>query len=122
MLQIPVGFNKSLFGSPDEFDGFRFYNLRQESETETNKHQYGTVSERSISFGIGKHACPGRFFAGSTIKAITAKFILDFDFKFADQSAGRPRNFTFQATNAPDPTKEVLFKRRSSCPDEPPIG
>ncbi|KAH0555796.1 hypothetical protein GP486_006260 [Trichoglossum hirsutum] len=99
MLQIPVGFNRSLFDSPDEFDGFRFYNLRQESETEANKHQYGTVSKR--------------FFAGNMIKAITARFILDYEFKLADQSAGRPKNLRFQATNAPDPTKELLLRKRS---------
>ncbi|KAH8820226.1 putative cytochrome P450 [Xylogone sp. PMI_703] len=112
MLQIPVGFNQHLFKSPDDFDGFRFYNLRQQSKEEANKYQFGTINEMALSFGIGRHACPGRFLAGNIIKIIVARFILDYDFKFAKEQVERPKNFRFLTTNAPDTTKEVLFKKR----------
>lgn len=56
---------------PDEFDGLRYYNLRnnsmkvgREEKEIAGKHQFVSISNSSLMFGFGKHACPGRFFAG----------------------------------------------------------
>ena len=42
-------------------------------------------------FGLGKHACPGRFFASNEIKVLLCRIILDYDMKLLDGTT-RPAN------------------------------
>lgn len=101
----------SLFANPEEFDGHRFYELRQKPNNES-KHQFVTTSNDYLPFGHGKHACPGRFFASNEIKVILAHLLLQYDFKFPD-GQGRPvRNF-FGLDRGMNPESRVLFKRRT---------
>lgn len=60
----------SVFKNAHEFDALRFYKLREKSaamgEPEmTAQNQFVSVSKDSLTFGYGRHACPGRFFAGN---------------------------------------------------------
>lgn len=72
--------------APDRFDPFRWYNIR-EAATGPNKvtvgalNQVVTVSPNNLTFGYGRHACPGRFFAINEIKMIVGRAILDYDIK-----------------------------------------
>jgi len=68
---------------PNEFDGFRFYNLRKMPGNEY-KHLFVTVGPDSLTFGYGNHACPGRFFASNELKVNLVEFIRNWDFKVAD--------------------------------------
>lgn len=86
----------------NEFDGLRYYKkgLEQadgESAKESaGKHQFVSISKKSLMFGYGKHACPGRFFAGNEIKLILVKLLENFDvrleggerYKNIEQEAG----------------------------------
>jgi hypothetical protein len=54
-------YNPSENKSPHEFDGFRFYRLRQMAGKE-NKYLFVTSSPESLTWGYRNHACPGRFF------------------------------------------------------------
>jgi cytochrome P450 len=70
---------------PHEFDGFRFYNLRN-MPGKSNKHMFVTVNPESLTFGYGVHACPGRFFAINEMKVILVELIRNYDFRMADPS------------------------------------
>jgi cytochrome P450 len=81
---------------PNAFDGLRYYNLRnqltkngfQDKEV-AGKHQFVSVSNSSLMFGYGKHACPGRFFAGNEIKLLLAKILMHYDFRRPEGVEGR---------------------------------
>ncbi|TLD37851.1 cytochrome P450 [Venturia nashicola] len=65
--------------NPDKFDPYRFLKLRQASEEEAGKHQFVTVQKEMMSFGYGKHACSGRFFAANELKIIFINILRKYD-------------------------------------------
>lgn len=98
--------------------------LEQDQSTTTTNHkqplpapaQFVTTNARNLSWGYGKHACSGRFFAAHEIKIIIAHFLLTFDFRFradADGKGTRPPNIAFELQNMADPSVQVLLKRRT---------
>ncbi|KAL4767273.1 cytochrome P450 [Aspergillus nidulans var. acristatus] len=114
-LIIPAGM-ASLDGeyweAPEEFRGFRFAELRMASKENRDKYQFATVSTRTMNFGYGREACPGRFFASFEIKSIMLQLLATFDLKLVDETAGRPKNRTSGAAIAPDETAQILFRKR----------
>ncbi|KAL8794175.1 MAG: hypothetical protein Q9195_003243 [Heterodermia aff. obscurata] len=68
---------------PQEFDGFRFYRLRKMAGKQ-NRHLFVTVSQESLTWGYGNHACPGRFFADSELKVILIELLRKWDMRVAD--------------------------------------
>ncbi len=74
--------------------------------------QYVSTGVDSMHFGLGKYACPGRFFAAAQLKLIMAYLLLRYDMKLPP-GTGRPPNIESNVTTNPDPTKYVLMKRRA---------
>ncbi|EMD40104.1 hypothetical protein CERSUDRAFT_45258, partial [Gelatoporia subvermispora B] len=99
----------NLYPNAAEFDAFRFSKLREENDS--IKYQYATTSPEFITFGHGKHACPGRFFAVDELKSIMAYIVLNYDVKF-EREGVRPANKWISTSVNPDPTAKVLFRRR----------
>lgn len=83
-----------------EFDGLRYYKKGmkrlhgQSAEEAAGKHQFVSISQKSMMFGYGRHACPGRFFAGNEIKLILVKLLERYDMKL--ESNERPKNLTVE--------------------------
>lgn len=100
------------WGDPHAFDGFRFYKLRSKPE-DAHKYQFPSISLESMEFGLGKDACPGRFFATNQIKIILAHMIFHYDLALEKPEAGRPKNFMFEVNVLADPTAKLLLKRRN---------
>ncbi|KAL9138154.1 MAG: hypothetical protein Q9175_000625 [Cornicularia normoerica] len=114
-LALPVAdtpTNQSLISDPETFDPWRFYSLRSRSAEDGDRFQFTSTDVRYSHFGYGKHACPGRFFAGQQIKATLALIIRDFDIKLQDGVSKRPANWVYGLHAVPDPKVKVLFKRR----------
>ncbi|KAJ5039047.1 uncharacterized protein L3040_006718 [Drepanopeziza brunnea f. sp. 'multigermtubi'] len=103
----------------NEFDGLRFYHMRQVAGNE-NKHQYVTTSPDSLSFGHGSHACPGRFFAGNEIKFVVIELLRSWDFRLKGDVGGeggvekRPRNRYTGLACMPHTQAEMEFRRRTT--------
>ncbi|KAL1872678.1 hypothetical protein Daus18300_004224 [Diaporthe australafricana] len=111
-----IAHDPSYYPDPERFDGLRFYRLRQEAEKEGGvaakvRHQFVATSKTQVQFGLGRHACPGRWFAGHVIKMVVASVLLDYDLKFRDGEE-RPGTFLFQTTNMPHPKTRILLKRK----------
>lgn len=110
-------FSPGLTKSLDEFDGLRYYNLRQLPGSE-NRHLFVSTSPESLAFGHGNHACPGRFFAGNEIKVIMIELIRNWDFRLPgdDKLEGgtwrRPKNIYRRLECGPDPQARLEFRRR----------
>lgn len=99
--------------NPDQFDGLRFYRLRQKPGNES-KHQFVTTNSQNLIFGHGKHACPGRFFASNEIKIFLLYTLLNYEMRLPDGKTERPTNIMRGVTCMPDPTVEIEFRKRSS--------
>jgi len=53
---------------PEQFDAYRY--LRKRETIDPNRFHFASVSDDSINFGAGFHACPGRFFSQEELKLI----------------------------------------------------
>ncbi|KAF2029035.1 cytochrome P450 monooxygenase-like protein [Setomelanomma holmii] len=96
----------------ETFDGFRHYKLRRGgTATDHARHQFVTTNDTNLTFGYGRHACPGRFFAANEIKMILARLILEFDIKMPGDATERYKQMEFGRTTAPSPGKTIMLKR-----------
>lgn len=119
----PISASESIYESPATFDGFRFHRMRMAPGGSAQSHQFVTTGLESMTFGHGRFACPGRFFASNESKIILALLLLKYDIKFEAGSGGgcdgektdptRPRNLVFADACYPDPDVQVMFKRRT---------
>ncbi|KAF7349188.1 Cytochrome P450 [Mycena sanguinolenta] len=112
-----------------EFDGLRFYKLGssagavhdQQDDLKADpdsdlqwQHRLTGTSPSYLTFGGGKHICPGRFFASLELKGLFALLLLRYDVRMAD--GVRPADKWFGPVSNPDPNAQVLFRRRSEIP------
>ncbi|CAG9975612.1 unnamed protein product [Clonostachys byssicola] len=102
--------DKSIYENADQFDGLRYYKQRL-NPGEENKHMYYSVGKDDLSFGFGRHACPGRYLGAVNIKLLLAQILLDYDVKVPD-GAARPANIEFEATVSPDAEFKILLRSR----------
>ncbi|KAI0354621.1 cytochrome P450 [Trametes cingulata] len=109
---LPMHRDNEVYENADVFNPFRFSRMR-EAEGEGTKHQFVNTSVEYVAFGHGKHACPGRFFAANELKAMFAYMIVNYDMKLPE-GQGRPENVYWGATVVPNPTTEVLFRKRQA--------
>ncbi|KPM35289.1 hypothetical protein AK830_g11270 [Neonectria ditissima] len=99
-----------IFGAdPDKFDGHRFLRMREQPGQE-NKWQFVSTSPQFLSFGHGKHACPGRFFASNEIKISLSHLIMKYDWRFPGQVPVSKEEHRF----VPDPETIIAYKIRDS--------
>ncbi|GJC96681.1 cytochrome P450 [Colletotrichum higginsianum] len=128
---IPAGMNietpaagvnndPEIFPDPEVFDALRFYRLREAKEHAASgakaaevvmQAQFVSVGTTHLTFGYGKHACPGRFFAVNEIKMIMANILCHYDVKLPDGETGRYENLVFGASSVPDPKKTILIRK-----------
>lgn len=107
---VDAHFHPSMWGdNADEFDPYRFIKL----EKETGKSiQLPTSTLYTLTFGYGRHACPGRFFAGQEVKMLMAYFLHNYDLKLDTKHGERPKDLWFGMANMPNGSAKVLMRRR----------
>ncbi|KDR68411.1 hypothetical protein GALMADRAFT_231377 [Galerina marginata CBS 339.88] len=104
--------DERIYDNPYEFRGFRFAEMRQEIG-ESTKHQMVSLSPDYVTFGTGRYACPGRFFAVTALKTMLAHILLNYDVKLPN-GVPRPENMWLQATCSPNRTAKLMFKKRAT--------
>ncbi|EKM61840.1 uncharacterized protein PHACADRAFT_112752 [Phanerochaete carnosa HHB-10118-sp] len=85
--------------------------LRSYKSDKSVQPQLITTSADYVTFGHGKHACPGRFFASNELKAMLAYIVVNYDVK-PEYEGVRPENLRRGLTNEPNNTARVLFRGR----------
>ncbi|RYP92012.1 hypothetical protein DL770_001867 [Monosporascus sp. CRB-9-2] len=113
----------------ETFDGLRFWKLQQQQQQQQNsanggevknantdanvgnRWQFTSIGDANMNFGLGRHACPGRFFAAAETKLILAYLVLHYDVRLRE-GEGRPAPAMFMMTKSPSPDAEILFRRR----------
>ena len=97
---VGVCTDTDLYPDADRSDPLRFYRLRQEAKDggaveKAALNQFVSVTSENLTFGFGRHACPGRFFAANEIKMVLANALLRYDFKAIDGTTGRYPNIEY---------------------------
>ncbi|EEY23335.1 ent-kaurene oxidase [Verticillium alfalfae VaMs.102] len=110
--QAGISHDERFFADPETFDAMRFYKMRQASEEEGHRWQFSSIGDTNVNFGAGRHACPGRFFAGNEIKMVLAYFLLRYEVRLKE-GEGRPKGMMMVMSKMPDPNAELLFRRRT---------
>jgi len=113
LVGIPVlagHHDEANYANAGVFDPFRFSRMREQAG-EGIKHQMVTPSPEFLSFGVGRHACPGRFFAVNEQKLIMAHIIMTYDFKLKD--GVRPEDEWIALVGSANSTAEVMFRKRT---------
>ncbi|KAF5984991.1 cycloheximide-inducible CIP70 (cytochrome P450 family) [Fusarium coicis] len=121
-IEIPavaVSSDSNIFPHAEKFDPLRFYRLRTEAKDGASvekaaNNQFASVNQSSLTFGYGRHACPGRFFAANEIKMILAHALLHYDVKNVGDATERYPNMEFAHMSIPDPSKNSCLSR-SRC-------
>jgi cytochrome P450 len=110
MVSTSKSWDPETYPDPDKFDGYRFLRIRDNQGLETA--QFVSTTPDALGFGMGKHACPGRFFAANELKIALSHIIMKYDFKLAP---GTPTEPSFQSLycNANENAK-ILVRRRKS--------
>ncbi|OHX00765.1 cytochrome p450 [Colletotrichum incanum] len=123
IVEVPAGSivaDRSVFENVDVFDHLRFYNLRQYKGNQKSgtkaaevvaNSQFISVSESSLTFGYGRHACPGRFFAANEIKMIMANILLHCEVKNPEGVIERHKNIRTGSRMNPDHTKKIMLRK-----------
>ncbi|KAM3432747.1 hypothetical protein MY4824_006382 [Beauveria thailandica] len=103
--------DKADYANPDEWDPFRFIKMRDDPVKQNAAHLV-SMSVDHNAFGLGQHACPGRFFAANEIKVALVSILLfiKYDFEFpADVS---PQIYENGLALVSDPLAKLRFRRR----------
>jgi len=95
------------------FKPWRFYDMQPE-EKEDVKYLLATPTKEYLSFGYGKHACPGRFFAAVQMKAAVAHIVTHYDVKLETPGQIPPSRW-HATTLVPNRIAKVLFRIRQSA-------
>ncbi|KAJ7278114.1 cytochrome P450 [Mycena rebaudengoi] len=98
------------YPNASEFDPFRFSRLREEAGDGT-KHLMVAPTHDYLVFGIGRHACPGRFIAVNEMKLMLAHVIMTYDVKIRD-GVRPPDEWTAMIMSA-NSKAEVMFRKRA---------
>jgi len=103
--------SEEIYTNPEKFDGFRFEKLRdEEGDVTSTRHRAVTASTEMMAFGLGRHVCPGRFFAINGIKGLLAHIIVTYDVKF-EEGKGAPPQRVLSLLRGPRDT-DLLFRKR----------
>ncbi|CAA7264106.1 unnamed protein product [Cyclocybe aegerita] len=95
--------NAQTYEDPLRFDGLRYAKMRERALGQTlcsnpdvgggskRKFDMVTTSVDSLAFGLGRHACPGRFFATCELKIMLAHVVVKYDIRLQNEGV-RPAN------------------------------
>lgn len=103
-------FNADIYPEPMKFDPYRYLKLRSQPGQENN-WQFVSTSQDSLGFGLGKYACPGRFFASNEVKIALCFLLLRYDWRLEDPNK-KPKNMDMGLEMVGDPWVKLQYRRR----------
>ncbi|PLN85276.1 cytochrome P450 monooxygenase [Aspergillus taichungensis] len=98
-----------LYPNPRSFQADRFLRLRRVSGHEATA-QLASMSADHLGWGLGRNACPARFFVAMEVKVLLCHLILKYDWTLEDGCLPEVRRYgTFLSA---DPEGKLLVRRR----------
>ncbi|KAF4964434.1 hypothetical protein FSARC_7620 [Fusarium sarcochroum] len=114
-IVLPTGainMDREFFQDPETFNGFRYYEMRTAKEESRSTNQMVTVGKKDLTWGYGRHACPGRYIAEVAMKLVMIEFLARYDIRLPDDVKTRPKNVEFEGLVIPDPEWVLMMKSR----------
>lgn len=115
----------SIYSEPDVYDAFRFSRPRERYEAENppgmkNAEHFlrlrnlsmTSTGENFVSFGHGRHACPGRFLVQHELKMMLAYLTMNYEIPYL---GGRSANQMLATSIIPPPKATLKVRRRSNA-------
>ncbi|KAJ7617183.1 cytochrome P450, partial [Roridomyces roridus] len=114
-----IHYNEANFENASQFDGYRYSRVRKDNENDGEAAGAPTVFNRQmvvtsadhLSWGHGKHGCPGRFLAATEIKTILAHMLINYDIK-AEVDGVRPKDVWFGIMRMPSLEGRIMIRKR----------
>jgi hypothetical protein len=103
--QIALMRDEKIWSNGKGFEGFRFVDENQSSESRWTHPSYEYPFWGSI-----RHACPARFYVSVVMKMILSHLLLSYEFKLKDEKAAPC--LTFGKVRLPSPFMTLLVKKR----------
>ncbi|KAK4031299.1 cytochrome P450 [Parachaetomium inaequale] len=72
---------------------------------------FSSVANGDSWFGVGRQACPGRWYASAQIKLVLCLLLTEYEFKFPDGQTARPKNWVKDEKTGPD-MEQMIWVRR----------
>ncbi|KAI0072328.1 cytochrome P450 [Panus rudis PR-1116 ss-1] len=122
--ESPTHFDPENYENPEVFNPWRFVEDDKSGDVEGKengaasgegnvKNLMVSTSTDYVTFGHGRFACPGRFFAASELKLMMAYLVLNYDVQMEEPGVIPPPVW-YSVKVQPNPTAKVLFRRRRS--------
>ncbi|KAK7425526.1 hypothetical protein QQZ08_007967 [Neonectria magnoliae] len=105
-----INMDREFFEDPEKFDGFRYYRQRIASQEARSSHQMVAVGKNDLTWGYGRHACPGRYIAEVAMKLLVIEFLTRYEIRLPANVKERPKNIEFEGLVIPDPEWELSMK------------
>ncbi|EUC47676.1 hypothetical protein COCMIDRAFT_3468 [Bipolaris oryzae ATCC 44560] len=99
-----------VYPDPLKFDAYRYYRMREDPQKAMKAHLVSTTPD-NLSFGLGYHSCPGRFFAANEVKIALCHLLLKYDWQLAPGASLEPYNM-FAENVGFDPSNKLRYRRR----------
>ncbi|KIM94803.1 hypothetical protein OIDMADRAFT_135336 [Oidiodendron maius Zn] len=114
ILGYPTLRDPNLYPEPETFKPFRFAKLYEAADKEGLKLEkarlgWAATSKTYSTFGAGRHACPGRFFASTSVKVFLAYMLMNYDI---EKMPERPTTPSVGMALLPPLKATIRFKRR----------
>ncbi|KAI5837190.1 cytochrome P450 [Morchella snyderi] len=106
-----IHYSPEYHNNPKEFDPFRFCRKREEAGHEM-QHQLVSPERGFMTWGHGKHGCPGRFFAATQMKVLLAYIISNYEFKI---DGDLPRTEFFAFSRMFDSRARLMLRRHDDA-------
>ncbi|KAJ5601449.1 Cytochrome P450 [Penicillium lagena] len=98
------------YASPDFFDGFRFAKRAAAGAQNT---RLVDLSPDYLVFGMGVHACPGRWMASALMKVVFAHLLVNYDVLMPDDASGSIKgSLSFEEFYVPNLSLRVVLRER----------
>ena len=114
ILGYPILRDPDLYLEPETFKPFKFAKLceaadKQGLKLEKARLGWAATSKTYSTFGAGRHACPGRFFASTSVKVFLAYMLMNYDI---EKRPERPTTPSVGLALLPPLKATIRFKRR----------
>jgi cytochrome P450 len=89
----PADFRDPRLRQPDEWDGFRFHQMRRTegfSDKSAREYEWGTSTRDDIDFGYGMHYCPGNAVGCNMLKIFLTKLL---EMYYLEPEEGAPERY-----------------------------
>ncbi|CAD6446127.1 07e2d06f-0f1a-4817-b94b-a3839b216dd0 [Sclerotinia trifoliorum] len=103
----------TIYSQPEVFDAFRFVNRSETRHSSSNTSRFTDIRTFFPFWGLGKQACPGRFYADFIIKIVLADILQNYNIRIREVS--KRRTFTWRSSIMPLPTAQFDIRLKRRC-------